>query len=74
MARRRTDRYGYRYIHADGTVSRHLPLPLRTRLRLAATRRVDTVCDWLCWHGLDGAAVLIWRACGLWSNSTRARQ
>jgi hypothetical protein len=56
----------YAYVHGGGKLSRRLPLPLRTRLRLYATRRVDTVCGWLCEHGGDGVAILVWRACGLW--------
>jgi hypothetical protein len=62
----------YRYLHPDGTVSRHPALRRRTRLRLAVTRRIDKTCGWLCEHGHDTVAVLIWRACGLWPSSTQA--
>lgn len=39
------------------------PLPARTRLRLAATRRIDHLGAWLCGHGHPGAALRIWRTC-----------
>ena len=55
-------------VRRDGTVTIRPALPRRTRLKLAAVRRIDTVCDWLCGHGLDGAAVLVLRACGLWPS------
>lgn len=55
------------YLHDDGKVSRRLPLPFRTRLRLAVTRRIDITCGWLVEHRLSGVAILIWRACGMWS-------
>lgn len=42
------------------------PLHRRTRLRLAARRRIDKTCGWLCEHRCVPAAVLIWRACGVW--------
>lgn len=38
-------------------------LPARTRLRLAAHRRVDRVGAWLCGHGCPRAALWLWRAC-----------
>lgn len=72
MARRTASQY--RYLHPDGTLSRRPALRRRTLLRLAATRRIDKMCCWLCEHGLDTAAVLIWRACGLWSSGTKVRR
>lgn len=54
------------YLHGDGKVRRRLPLPWKTRLRLAATRRIDIACGWLVEHRLHGPAILIWRACGMW--------
>lgn len=54
------------YVHPDGKVSRRLPLPLKTRLRLRARRRVDVAAAWLIGHGLEGAAVGLWRVCGMW--------
>lgn len=38
-------------------------LPYRTRLRLAATRRIDHLGAWLCDHGRTSTAERIWRAC-----------
>lgn len=64
----------YRYIHPDGTVSYRPTLGRRTRLRLAVTRRIDMACGWLCEHGLDTAAVLVWRTCGLWPSRTKVRR
>lgn len=40
-------------------------LPYRTRLRLAAARRVDLVGTWLCCHGRRRAAGWLWRALGM---------
>lgn len=54
------------YIHSDGKARRRLPLPLKTRARLRIVRWINTVCCWLCDHGRDGMAELIWRACGMW--------
>lgn len=61
-----TNSAGYLYLHPDGKVRRHPVLRRRVRLRLAATRRINTTCCWLVEHGRDGAAVWLWRACGLW--------
>ena len=74
MAERNTGpgRFVVFHTNRDGTVSCRPALGRRTRLRLAAIRRVDTVCDWLCWHHLDAAAILIWRTLGLWPSSTKA--
>jgi hypothetical protein len=49
-----------------GKVSRRLPLPWRTRLRLRATRRVDVTAAWLCERGMEAVAVGLWRLSGLW--------
>jgi hypothetical protein len=54
------------FLHASGKVSRRLPLPFKTRLRLRVTRRVDMTAGWLCGHGMEAAAVGLWRACWLW--------
>jgi hypothetical protein len=56
----------YLFLHASGKVSRRLPLPLKTRVRLRATRRVDVIGCWLVEHGMEAVAVGLWRACGLW--------
>lgn len=40
------------------------PRPGRLRFRLV--RRVDYVASWLAQHDHDRAAVLLWRAFGLW--------
>lgn len=56
------------------TASGRPALSRRTRFRLAVTRRIDITCGWLCEHGLDAAAVLIWRACGLWSGRAKVRR
>jgi hypothetical protein len=55
----------YLYRQPDGQWKRRLPLPLKTRLRLCVTRRVDITAAWLCDRGLEAAAVRLWRACGL---------
>jgi hypothetical protein len=55
----------YLYQQSNGTWKRHLPLPLKTRLRLRATRRVDITAAWLIEHGLETVAVGLWRACRL---------
>ena len=60
------DRHEILYLHPDGKWKRRPPLPLRTRLRLRATRRVDITAAWLIGHGLERAAIGLWRACGLW--------
>lgn len=39
------------------------PLPYRTRIRLAAARRIDRLGAWLCDHGHASTAERIWRAC-----------
>lgn len=54
----------YRFLRLDGRPA----LSRRTRLRLAAIRRVDTVCDWLLERDADRLAIAIWRACGLWPH------
>lgn len=64
----------YLYVHANGRVSHRLPLPRRTRLRLAVTRRIDIACCWLVEHGRYGAAEWIWRGCGMWSNNRAPRR
>lgn len=38
-----------------------LPLPRRTRFRLAVSRYRDKTCEWLCGHGMTSAARIIWR-------------
>lgn len=65
-AARRDPANAYLYVHANGKLSRRLPLPFKTRVRLRATRRVDVTAAWLCGHGMEAAAVGLWRACGLW--------
>jgi hypothetical protein len=60
------ERHEVLYLHASGKVSRHLPLPWRTRQRLRATRRVDVLAAWLIGHGLEAVAVGLWRACRMW--------
>lgn len=55
-----------RFVHPSDKVSRRLPLPFRTRLRLRAHRRVDVVAGWLVGHGLERAAIGLWRVCGMW--------
>jgi hypothetical protein len=60
-----TDRTELLFLHASGKVSRRLPLPLKTRLRLRATRRVDGLAGWLCGHGMEAVAVGLWRLCRL---------
>jgi hypothetical protein len=50
--------------HISRQISRSLPR--RTRIRLSLARRVNTVACWLCDHGHTDAAVLVWRACGMW--------
>ncbi|MBX9392246.1 hypothetical protein K4749_01195 [Streptomyces sp. TRM72054] len=42
------------------------PLPLRTRIRAAARRRIDHTGAWLAGHGHFRAAELLWRACRMW--------
>ena len=39
------------------------PLPYRTRLQLAAHRRIDRAGAWLCGHHCARAAELMWRLC-----------
>jgi len=63
---RTSELHQYRYIHPSAKISRRLPLPLMTRLRLRVKRRIDLACGWLCEHGRDNLAVLIWRVCGMW--------
>ncbi|MFJ8538140.1 hypothetical protein [Streptomyces sp. NPDC093591] len=41
-------------------------LPLATRARLRAERRVDGAAYWLIVHGFNRAAVRLWKACGMW--------
>lgn len=60
--------------HPDGSVSYRPALGRRTRLRLAFVRRIDIACDWLSWRGHDRAAILIWRACGLWPTGREAHR
>ena len=50
------DRPELLFLHPSGKVSRRLPLPLKTRLRLRATRRVDVADCWLVKHGQLTAA------------------
>lgn len=50
------------------------PLRRRVRLRLAATRRVDKTCGWLCEHRVHWLAIAIWRTCGLWPSTRRPRR
>lgn len=38
-------------------------LPRHTRIRLATTRRIDTIGAWLCNHHCTPAAGLLWRTC-----------
>lgn len=54
------------FLHPSGKVSRRLPLPFKTRLRLRATRRVDVTAAWMVEHGMEAMAVGLWRVCGLW--------
>lgn len=42
------------------------PLPRHVRLRLAATKVINTTGCWLCDHGRTRLAMLLWRACGMW--------
>jgi hypothetical protein len=60
------ERHEFLYLHPNGKVSRHPPLPFRTRLRLRFRRRVDVTAAWLCGHGMEAVAVGLWRACGMW--------
>lgn len=39
------------------------PLPYRTRLRLAAARRIDRAGAWLCGHHCVWLAEAMWRTC-----------
>ena len=39
------------------------PLPYRTRLHLAAVRRIDRAGAWLCGHRCGRLALRIWRVC-----------
>jgi hypothetical protein len=43
------------------------PLPRRVRLRLWLTGCINTAAYRLVCSGHDGAAILLWRACGMWS-------
>ena len=61
-----TERHEILYLHANGKLSRRLPLPWRTRLRLRATRRIDVTAVWLIEHGMEAAAVGLWRTCRMW--------
>jgi hypothetical protein len=54
------------FLHANGKVSRRLPLPWRVRLRLRATRRVNVIGCWLVEHGQFTAAEWLWRVCRMW--------
>lgn len=54
------------FLHPSGKVSRCLPLPWRTRVRLRATRGVDVTAAWLIEHGMEAVAVGLWRACRMW--------
>ena len=54
------------FLHPSGKVSRRLPLPLKTRLRLRATHRVNVVGCWLVEHGQLAAAERLWRLCRMW--------
>jgi hypothetical protein len=58
-----TERHEILFLHANGKVSRRLPLPFKTRLRLRFRRRVDLTAAWLIEHGMEAAAVGLWRAC-----------
>ncbi len=51
--------------HPDGKFRRCLPLPLKTRIRLRAQRRVDRLCVWLCGVRRERAAMAIWKATGM---------
>jgi hypothetical protein len=53
------------WVHPDGKARRRLPLPLGTRIRLRARRRVDRLCTWLCGVRCDRAAWAIWRMTGM---------
>lgn len=64
MPARHIDPRATLFLHANGRVSRRLPLPFETRLR--ATRRIDATAAWLVEHGLEAAAVGLWCACRLW--------
>jgi hypothetical protein len=44
------------------------PLPRHIRLRLWAARRVDSAAICLVEAGHDRAAVLLWRASGMWHD------
>lgn len=57
------ERHEILFLHANGKVSRRLPLPLKTRLRLRVTRRIDVAAVWLIEHGMEAAAVGLWRTC-----------
>jgi hypothetical protein len=61
-----TERHEILHLHANGKVSRRLPLPWRVRLRLRATRRITMIGAWLCDHGLETMAVRLWQACRMW--------
>lgn len=41
-------------------------LPRRTRLRLRLTRQVDGAAYWLVCHDHCGAAIRLYKICGLW--------
>lgn len=47
------------------------PLPWRVRARLRLHRTVDRTCSFLCGHGLEDAALLLWRLAGM--RQTRRR-
>lgn len=61
-----TDRPRLLFLHPNGKVSRRLPLPWRTRLRIRVHHRVDSIADWLIGHGHESAAAWLWRACRMW--------
>lgn len=54
------------FLHPNGNVSRRPPLPLKTRARMQARRRIDGIAAWLCGHRLESVAVGLWRACRMW--------
>lgn len=41
-------------------------LPLRARARLRAESHIDGAAGWLAGHRCSWAAILLWRACGMW--------
>ena len=61
-----TEQHEILFLHPGGKWKRRLPLPWKTRVRLRARRRVDITAAWLRGHGLEAAAVGLWRLCRMW--------